>query len=204
MKPAHGTVALTSQDDWTKGANRMRGSAGRVLAIYLLGAGAAAAHHLDGSNTRITFEIERLGLNWFSAAFPELSGDFVPAPDGGGGRLSVSVHLASLDSRSSYWNERLRSPQWLDTERFPEMTFRSTGIELEGTQRARVQGELTLHGITRPLSLSLSDIDCPQAHAAPGGHCRFLGRGTLRRSEFGLPHGFWQGGDAVQILVRGD
>ena len=204
MKPAPAAAALTSQGNGNRGANRMCVSAGRVLAVYLLGVGAAAAHHLDGSNTRITFEVEHLGLDWFSAAFPELSGDFVPAPDGRGGSLSVSVRLASLNSPSAYWNERLRSPQWLDTGRFPQMTFRSTGIELEGTQRARVQGELTLHGVTRPLSLSLTDIDCPEAHAAPGDHCRFLGRGILRRSEFGLPHGFWQGGDTVRIIVRGE
>lgn len=177
---------------------------GWLLAVCFLGAGAAAAHHLDGSNTRITFEVEHLGLNWFSAAFPEVSGDFEPAPDGRGGRLSVSVRMASLDSRNAYWNERLRSPQWLDTERYPQMTFRSTGIELEGLQRARVLGELTLHGVTRPISLSLSDIDCPAARAANAERCRFLGRGMLRRSDFGLPHGFWQGGDAVAIIVRGD
>jgi len=183
----------------------MRMLPGRVLAVYLLGAGAAAAHHLDGSNTRISFEVERLGHDWFSAAFSELSGDFVPAPDGRGGRLSVSVRMASLDSRSPYWSERLRSPQWLDIAHYPEMTFHSTGIELEGTQRAQVLGELTLRGVTRPLRLSISDIDCPEARAAPGAdHCRFLGRGMLRRSEFGLPHGFWQGGDVVEIIVRGD
>jgi polyisoprenoid-binding protein YceI len=176
----------------------------RVLAAYFLSAGCAAAHHLDGNNTRITFEVGRLGLNWFSAAFPELSGDFVPPADGGGGRLSVSVRMASLQSRSPYWNERLRSPQWLDAARYPEMTFSSTGIELQGTQRAQVRGELTLHGVTRPLTLSITDIDCPEAYAAPGDHCRFLGRGVLSRSEFGLPHGFWQGGDAIEIIVRGD
>ena len=182
----------------------MRVAATWVLAAALVGAGDVAAHHLDGSNTRITFEVERLGVDWFSAAFPEVSGEFVPAADGSGGRLSVSVRMASLESRSPYWNERLRSPQWLDAARYPEMTFRSTGIELEGTQRAQVRGELTLHGVTRPLTLSVTDIDCPEARAAPGDHCRFLGRGMLRRSEFGLPHGFWQGGDAVEIVVRGD
>jgi polyisoprenoid-binding protein YceI len=182
----------------------MRMLAGWALLGCLAGAGGAAAHHLDGNNTEIRLEVEHLGLDWFSAAFPELSGDFVAAPDGHGGQLSVSVRMASLNSRSPSWNERLRSPQWLDTARYPEMTFRSSSIELQGTQRATVQGELTLHGITRPLTLSITDIDCPEAQAAPADHCRFLGRGMLRRSDYGLPHAFWQGGDAVEITVRGD
>jgi polyisoprenoid-binding protein YceI len=182
----------------------MRRLVGWRLWVCLLGTQAAAAHHLDGGNTRITFEVERLGRDWFSAAFPELSGDFVAAPEAGGGRLSVTVRMASLESRSAYWNARLRSPQWLDTARYPQMTFHSTGIELQGSRRAEVRGELTLHGITRPLILSITDIDCPEVQAAPADHCRFLGRGTLRRSDFDLPHAFWQGGDLVEIVVRGD
>jgi polyisoprenoid-binding protein YceI len=182
----------------------MRTLVGWLPWLCLMGAPAVTAHHLDGGNTRITFEVERLGHDWFSAAFPDLSGDFVAAPQGGGGQLSVSVRMASLQSRSPYWNERLRSPQWLDTARYPEMTFRSTGIELQGTQRAEVRGELTLHGITRPLNLSITDIDCPEVQATPADHCRFVGRGILRRSDFELPHAFWQGGDTVEIIVRGD
>jgi polyisoprenoid-binding protein YceI len=182
----------------------MRSLAVRIFLAGLLGSGAVAAHHLDGSNTQLRFEVEHLGLNWFSAAFSQISGDFVPAADGHGGQLSVSVRMASLESRSPFWNERLRSAQWLDTARYPEMSFRSTGIEFEDPQHAQVRGELTLHGVTGPLHLSISDIDCPLAGAAPGQHCRFLGHGVLRRSDFGLPHGFWLGGDLVEIIVRGD
>jgi polyisoprenoid-binding protein YceI len=167
--------------------------------VALWQAGLTQAYHLDGGNTRISFEIERLGLRWFSVDFQDLAGDFVLAPDGQGASLSVVVRTASIDARSPYWNERLRSAQWLDTERFPEMTFRSTGFAFDGARHATLQGELTLHGVTRELALSISDIDCPQG--AQG--CRFVGRAILRRSEFGIPHGFWQGGDRVQIIVRG-
>ena len=167
-------------------------------------AGVGGAHHLDPGNTQISFEVGHLGLNWFTAEFSELSGEFALAPDGSGGRLSVTVRMASLKSRSPYWNERLRSPQWLDTERYPEMRFHSSGIEIEGEQRATVHGELTLHGVTHPLALAISEIDCPQVGEATPGHCHFLGRGFLRRSDYGLPHGFWAGGDEVEILVRGD
>jgi polyisoprenoid-binding protein YceI len=161
----------------------------------------AASHELDSANTHVSFDIERLGLRWFSVEFRELQGEFAPAPDGQGAHLTVVVRTASIDARSAYWNERLRSSQWLDTEHFPEMVFRSTSIRFEGDAQATVQGELTLHGITRPLTLTISDIDCPQSTPAT---CRFHGRASLRRSEFGIPHGFWLGGDRVQILVRGE
>jgi polyisoprenoid-binding protein YceI len=178
----------------------------RVCRIVLAGlvalwqAGAAQAYHLDSSNTRISFEIERLGLRWFSVDFHDVTGDFVLAPDGPVASLTVVVRTASIDARSAYWNERLRSAQWLDTERFPEMTFRSTGFSFDGAAHATLEGELTLHGVTRELALSISDIDCPGESPKS---CRFVGRAILRRSQFGIPHGFWQGGDRVQIIVRG-
>ena len=169
--------------------------------VALWQAGATSAYHLDGSNTRISFEIERLGLRWFSVDFHDLTGDFVLAPDSQGASLTVVVRTASIDARSPYWNERLRSVQWLDAEHFPEMMFRSTGFAFDGAAHATLQGELTLHGVTRELALSISDIDCPQASSQG---CRFVGQGVLRRSDFGIPHGFWQGGDRVKIIVRGE
>jgi len=175
----------------------------RLLCLALASVGPTDAHHLNPENTQIAFEIKRLGLTWFSAAFGDLSGEFLLGGDGQGGDLNVTVRTASIDARSAYWNERLRSPQWLDTTKFPEMIYRSTRIELDGPAHASVRGELTLHGVTRPLTLTITDIDCDLSASARQGGCRFVGHGELRRSEFGLPHSFWTGGDTVDIVVRG-
>lgn len=158
---------------------------------------------MDAANTQVAFEINRLGLRWFTAAFHDLTGDFVLDPGGQGGRLSVVVRMASLDCRSAFWDERLRSPQWFDTERYPQMIYRSSRIDFEGAGRATVHGDLTLHGVTRPVTLAVTDIDCPQSKAATAGRCRFIGHAQLRRSDFGLAHAFWQGGDFVEIYFRG-
>jgi polyisoprenoid-binding protein YceI len=208
-KPFRTRAALTLQSGQTLTRMRKPVRAMRpwiVLAGLLpfIGAQAARAHHLQPGNTQISFRIEHLGLQWFSAAFHELSGDLALAPDAQGGRLAVIVRTASLDSRSTYWDERLRSAQWLDTAKYPEMSYRSTRIVMEGPTRASVEGELTLHGVTRPLVLRMSDIDCPQTPPGTVRPCRFVGRATLKRSDFGLPHGFWEGGDQVQIVLRGD
>jgi len=172
--------------------------------VPLIGPQAARAHHLYPGNTQVSFQIEHLGLHWFSGAFRELSGEFAPAADAQGGRLAVVVRTASLDSRSAYWDERLRSAQWLDTAKYPEMSYRSTRIVWVSPSSASVEGQLTLHGVTRPLALRISDIDCPEVRLGGARPCRFVGRATLKRSDFGLPHGFWEGGDQVEIVVRGD
>ena len=117
---------------------------------------------MDSANTQVAFEIHHLGLRWFTAAFHDLSGEFVLDPDGQGGQLSVVVRMASIDCDSAFWDERLRSPQWFDTAKFPHMVYRSSRIDFQGPTRATVHGDLTLHGITRPVTLAVTDIDCPQ------------------------------------------
>lgn len=170
------------------------------VALLLLWPLLGGAHTLDGSNTELTLEVRPFGVPWFSARFHQLSGQFTPAQDGG--RLDVVVSTDSIDCRDGDWNERLRSAQWLDTARFPQMVYRSTRIELAGTT-AIVQGRLTLHGVTRPLTLHITELACEAVPQRAPLACHFVGRGELKRSEFGLPHGFWQGGDTVQVIVRG-
>jgi polyisoprenoid-binding protein YceI len=170
--------------------------------LLLAPAAHASGYHLSPANTQITFEINRLGLRWFSAAFHELSGDFLLDPDGRGGSLNVVVRMASIDCRSGYWNDRLQSSQWLDTDKYPEMTYRSTRVEFDGNNHATVQGDLLLHGVSRPLTLNITDISCDLSAAEPGS-CHFVGRARLRRSDFALLHGFWQGGDFIEVVIRG-
>jgi polyisoprenoid-binding protein YceI len=184
---------------------RVRAARQWIAALGLLGALATpcGAHHMDSANTQVAFEIHHLGLRWFTAAFHDLSGEFELDPDGQGGQLTVVVGMASIDCDSAFWDERLRSPQWFDTAKFPHMVYRSSRIDFQGPTRATVHGDLTLHGITRPVTLAVTDIDCPQTRGDGAARCRFLGHAQLKRSDFGLAHAFWQGGDSVDIIVHG-
>jgi polyisoprenoid-binding protein YceI len=173
-----------------------------LLPLLSLQAGAASGYHLDAGNTRLSFAVNRFGLRWMSAQFRELGGEFVLDRSGRGGRLDVAVLTASIECADAYWSERLRSPEWLDTAQFPVMLYRSTRIDFEGGTRAKVYGDLTLHGVTRPVTLTVTDIHCAESEGG-GGPCSFAAQAQLKRSEFRLPHGFWQGGDAVEIFVRG-
>ena len=74
--------------------------------------------------------------------------------------MDVTVQTKSIDCEDSRWNPHLRSPEWLDVQQFPLMTYRSHHIEFEGSDRAVANGELTLHGVTRPVILSVSQLDC--------------------------------------------
>lgn len=168
--------------------------------ILLLVAGvtqAAEQHTLDSTNTQVSFVVQHLGFQFASAHFADISGEFVLDRGGAHSRVDVSVGIASLQCNDARWNERLRSADWLDAARYPRMIYHSSHIEVE-EQHAIASGDLTLHGITRPVVLTVTFLNCPA-----GGECQFSAHGRIRRSEFGLPHGLWTGGDQVEIAISG-
>lgn len=158
---------------------------------------AADIYHLNPGNTRVAFDVQRFGIRWVTAHFSDISGEFVVDRRGGPSRVDVSVGIASVDCDDVRWNDRLRSPEWLDAQRYPEMTYHADRIELSDG-RATANGQLTLHGVTRDVVLNVGFLNCETA--AP---CEFLAHARIKRSEYGLPHGFWMGGDQVEISISG-
>ena len=167
-----------------------------LMALAALSAQGAETYRLDADNTRVSFAIEHLGIQWMTARFSDISGQFVLGADVAS-QVDVSVGIASLDCNEPRWNARLRSAEWLDASRYPRMSYHSSRIEIS-ERRGVAHGELTLHGVTHPIVLTVSLLECP-----PAGHCQFAAHGRIKRSEFGLPHGFWSGGDQVEIAISG-
>ncbi len=169
------------------------------LFILLLAgpAHSAETYRLDSANTQVSFTVQYLGIQWVSAQFGDINGEFMLDSTGNTSHVDVTVGIASLECSEPRWNERLRSPEWLDVQRFPHMIFHSSSIRL-GERHGVANGELTLHGMTRPIVLNVNLQDC-----SPEGACRFSARGRIKRSDYGLPHGFWSGGDQVDITIGG-
>lgn len=175
----------------------MKNSQWLLLALVSLSVPAAETYRLDSTNTQVAFSVESLGIQWVSAHFTDIRGDFRVDPTGAGSQVDVTVAVSSLTCSEPRWNERLRSAEWLDVRRFPHMTYHSSVIRMDD-RGGIASGELTLHGTTRPILLDVSLHSCTSA-----GLCRFSARGRIKRSEFGLPHGFWTGGDQVDIAISG-
>jgi polyisoprenoid-binding protein YceI len=168
-----------------------------LIVLTALRLEAAETYRLDASNTQVSFTVHHFGIQWIAARFLDISGQFVVDRQAAASRVDVTVGMASLESGEPRWNERLRSADWLDVQRYPQMTYHSSHIEMSA-QQAVANGELTLHGVTRPIVLNVSLLKCSAA-----GSCEFAAHGRIKRSEYGLPHGFWSGGDQVDIAISG-
>ncbi|HEY1724467.1 MAG TPA: YceI family protein [Steroidobacteraceae bacterium] len=179
-----------------------RGASWCWLVFAVWPAYAQNVYRLEPSSTTISFNIRHFGVLWVSARFPTFSGRFVLDRRGASSRVDVSVQMASVDCIDPRWNERLRSADWLDVKRYPQMSFHSDQVEFDGDGEALAHGQLSLHGLTRTVGLEITQLNCaPQISRSE--RCSFVAHAHVKRSDYGLPHGFWTGGDQVDIAISG-
>ena len=152
----------------------------------------AGAYTLDPSHASLIFRVNHLGFSHFTSQFRKFDATLMLDPKHPE-RASVT---ATIDPRSiEIVNPRLaidiQGPQWFDSGKFPQMTFRSTKVEMTGPNTARIAGDLSLHGMTVPVTW---DATFNGGYAAnpydPGGaRAGFSAHGVLKRSAFGMGYG---------------
>ena len=174
----------------------------------LLGASAPAAAEpadfvLDPEHTSITFFVSHLGYADLAGMFLEARGSF--RYDEATRELSglrVEVETASVFTNHARRDEHLRSADFLNVAEFPQMVFAGTRATAEGERSGRVEGELTLLGVTRPLTLEVwlnkaGRYPFLDEHYALG----IDARGTIARSPFGMTYGGEWVGDEVRFVI---
>jgi polyisoprenoid-binding protein YceI len=118
--------------------------------------------------------------------------------------VDVIVHTPSVEMLDKQQTSMLRDVEFFDVEKFPEMTYRSTKVERTGDTTLRIEGELTLRGITRPMTLEASVTDFRPDAAAGKRVAVFRAEGSLKRSEYGIIKYIDMVGDRVDIAIHTD
>jgi len=140
---------------------------------------------LDPSHSEVAFSVRHLMLAKVRGRFATFSGSFVTADNPLDSQVEAVVDLSSIDTNSADRDAHLRSADFFDVDQHPTMSFRSTGIRADGHDWV-VDGELSLHGHTRPVSLEL------ELHgflpSSPFGDTRvgFTATGEINRDDFGI------------------
>ena len=147
----------------------------------------AADYDIDMSHAFIQFHISHLGYSVLNGRFNQFAGKFSwdqASPQSA--VVEVVVDTASIDSNWAERDKHLRSADFLDVEQFPRATFKGTKYTGDAGS-GKMQGTLTLHGVTKPLTL---DVQFIGAGPDPWGGYRagFKARTTLRRADFGITY----------------
>src|ERR1700730_5718479 len=160
----------------------------------------AQSWRIDEALTWIGFKIDAVGFPTTHGHFAHYRGQVLidfdrPAKS----YTTFTVDSASVDVGSPSFNELVKSTALLDAERFPTMSFTSTQVEKVDSHTARVTGNLTMLGVSKPLTLTVNVETDP---SAKGRAVAFVAKGTIARSDFGMKFGIPLIDDALEITVK--
>ncbi len=175
----------------------------------------AGPFQIDPTHTRVIFRVSHLGFSFYTAFFTDAQADLVFDP-GQPEAMTVKATVKAASVETLYpdpavnFNAVIAGPDLLDAATYPEITFVSTGIVLTGPQTADVTGDLTLHGVTRPITLAVRYNGGYGGHPMDPGGARigFSAKGSLARSEFGMGYGVpapgttMGVGDTVEVIIE--
>lgn len=175
----------------------------------------AGAYTIDPAHTSILFRVNHLGFSNWTARFKKATAQLQFDPNNlAASNVTVTVDAKSLetdfpDPKVVDFNAELLSENWLNGVKFPEITFRSISVEPTGARTMRINGELTLRGVTRPMVLDAKFNGGYRGHPMdPHARIGFSATGVLNRSEFGIAAGIPAPGttmgvsDAVNVIVE--
>lgn len=175
-----------------------------AVAPFLGGtAQAADKYALDPDHTFVVFKITDLGyahvVGWFTDVAGELTFDSADATKS---VLNVTIKTASVDTHFVQRNKDLMSPDFLNVAEFPEMTFKSTAIEKTGDKTGRVTGDLTLLGVTKPVTMEVTfNQIAPNPYNDNTPTAGFEAHTVIKRSDFGMKASIPDIGDEVDISI---
>jgi polyisoprenoid-binding protein YceI len=163
-----------------------------ALAVVLASASAAAfaapvTYKIDANHTNVTASWSHFGFSNPIANFGQVDGFITYDPDNvGTSKVEVTIPLAGLDTRVADFDEHLRSADFFDAEKYPTITFKSTRVEAAGGKKLRVFGDLTVHGVTKPVVLDTTINKIGEQPMATRAAAGFDATTTIKRSDFGV------------------
>lgn len=145
---------------------------------------AAGTYVLDASHTTVGFSGRHLMVTKVRGSFGAVEGTIVVADKPEDSSVEVSIDASSIDTRSEQRDAHLKSPDFLDVENYPTVTFRSTKVERTGSDWL-VTGDLTTRGVTAPVTLDV-EFDGGAADPWGGERISFSAKGELNREDFAM------------------
>jgi len=165
---------------------------------------------LDPYHTQVEFSAKHLGMMTVRGHFTEVSAtaDIDPEhPETSS--VEVTIPTVSIRTHNETRDNDLRSSNFLEVEKYPTITFRSTSVEPAGPDQYTLTGDLTIKGITRPVSLRVLKYGEFNDPTMMGHRIAYSAEGQLNRKEFGLNFNMMLDGkfvvsDEIQIMIEGE
>ncbi len=147
---------------------------------------APVTYTIDGSHTFPSFGYNHLGFSNQSHRFNKTTGTITLDRAGRTGAIDVSIDARSVDTGSALFNEHIQGADYFDTARHPVIVFKSAQMKFEGDQPVAASGDLTIKGVTKPVTLSITHFKCQPHPMLKVEACGANAVATVRRSDFNM------------------
>lgn len=159
----------------------------------------------DDPHSQLGFTVKHLGISDVSGTFNDFDVNLTSSkPDFSDAVFELNAKVASIDTRVEARNNHLKSSDFFDAEKFPGISFKSSSIQKTGNNTYRLNGDLTLHGITKQVSMDLlyrGTTENPMSKKQTAG---FQVTGTIKRSDFKVGDGFPAAMISDEVVIKAD
>jgi polyisoprenoid-binding protein YceI len=162
----------------------------------------AADYTIDPDHTHPTFEVSHLGYSTYRGRFDKTSGTLSYDPAAKTGSADVTVDVASVSTGVAKLDDHLKTDEFFDAAKYPTITFKSTRFRFEGDKLTAVDGDLTIHGTTRPVTLKVSQVTCKPHPMLKTPMCGADAEAKIKRSDFGVKAFLPLIGDEVTLRLQ--
>lgn len=171
-----------------------------VVALVMPGANAADQWTIDPMHTAAHFTIKHMMISTVRGSFGKVTGTVdYDGKNLAKAKVNARIDAMTINTGEEKRDEHLRSKDFFETEKFPDIIFKSTAIKPKGKGKFAMTGELTMHGVTKPVTL---DVEGPSAQIKDkqGNHkVGFSAAGTIKRKDFGITYNSVLDGGGVAL-----
>lgn len=162
-------------------------------------------YEIDGSHTNVLFSLSHMGYSHYYGRFNTISGNLqFDAKTPQNSTLKVTIDIASIDTNNAKLEGELKSKDWFDAAKFPTATFTSTKVEKITPTTGKVTGDLTLHGVTKPVTLDVRLNGAGMNSLANVEELGFSAHGKIKRSDFGVSNYVPMVGDDIELTIESE
>lgn len=177
-----------------------------LLAIALMLSAPALAQsatwQLDPAHSSAQFAVRHMGISTVRGTFTKLSGTaHHDAADPKNDSVDVTIDTASVDTRVEMRDNDLRSDHFFDVQKYPTMTFRSTKVESAGSDKLKITGDLTIRGVTKPVTLAVDGPSKPVNDGRGHLHMGISATAIVNRTDFAMTGYQGMVGNEVQLTI---
>lgn len=175
-----------------------------LLAAFGVSGAALAApvtYIIDNSHTMPRFEYSHLGYSIQSSKFDKTSGKITLDREAKSGSVDVTIDAKSVNTGSTLFNGHIQGEDYFNTEKFPTITFTSSTVKFDGDKVTAVDGNLTIKGVSKPVTLTVTSSHCMAHPMRKKDACGANATAKIKRSDFNMGKNAPYVGDEVTLTI---